>query len=204
MLSHNGAFAMTVVGIAGGSASGKSTFAAAFSEALAARGRQVETFSMDRYARENRAAGPHFVSPSTGESLFDWNHPDACDLARLLADLDTRSEAADAPDVLLVEGLMALHFSELRQRLALRLFIDLDADVRALRRLLRDMHGGRASRDPEFIARYYLESARVGHTRYVEPSRVYADLTLRGDADFLRLIPMLCTIIEPMLPGNPP
>ena len=188
-----------IVGIGGGSASGKSTLAAALALALTERLRQVETFALDRHVRQDRAAGPHFVSPATGERCFDFNHPDACDLGRLLADLDLRASAPDAPDVLLVEGLMALHFPEIGRRLALRLFVDLDADVRALRRLLRDMAGGRASRDPQFIARYYLESARVGHARYVEPSRASADLILRGDADFARLTPLLCAAIEECL-----
>ena len=193
-----------IVGIGGGSASGKSTLAAALAEALTERLRQVETLALDRYVREDRDAGPHFVSPSTGERLFDWNHPDACDLARLLADLDRRASAPDAPDVLLVEGLMALHFPEIGCRLALRLFVDLDADVRALRRLLRDMSGGRASRDPPIIARYYLESARIGHARYVEPSRASADLVLRGDADFARLTPLLCAVVEECLSRTSP
>lgn len=184
-----------IVGIAGGSASGKSTLAQALSEALTERLKQVETLALDRYVRGDRAAGPHFISPSTGEWLFDWNHPDAYDLAPLLADLDRRAEAPDSPDVLLVEGLMTLHFPDLRRRLAVRLFLELDADERALRRLLRDMQGGRASRDPQFIARYYLECARVGHARYVEPSRVHADLILRGDADPSRLIPLLCAVV---------
>jgi len=193
-----------VVGIAGGSASGKSTLAQALSEALTERLKQVEMFAMDRYVRQDRAAGPHFVSALTSERQFDWNHPDAYDLARLLADLGSQASGADAPDVLLVEGLMALHFPELRQRLALCLFLELDADVRALRRLLRDMAGGRASRDPQFIARYYLESARVGHARYVEPSRVHADLVLRGDADSSRLIPLLCAVVEECLSRTMP
>ena len=193
-----------IVGVGGGSASGKSTLADALAEALTERLRQVETFALDRYVREDREAGPHFVSPSTGERCFDWNHPDACDLGRLVADLDRLASAPDAPDVLLVEGLMALHFPDLRRRLSLRLFVDLDADVRALRRLLRDMAGGRASRDPEFIARYYLESARVGHARYVEPSRAHADLILRGDADFARLTPLLCAAVEECLSRTAP
>ena len=193
-----------IVGIAGGSASGKSTLTRALAEALTERLTQVETLAMDRYVREDRAAGPHFVSAATSERLFDWNHPDAYDTARLVTDLAVRAAAPDAPDVLLVEGLMALHFPELRRRLALRLFVDLDADVRALRRLLRDMAGGRTSRDPQFIARYYLESARVGHARYVEPSRVHADLTLRGDADFSRLVPLLCVVVEECLSRTAP
>ena len=103
--------------------------------------------------------------------------------------------AADAPDVLIVEGLMALHVEEIRQRLDMRMFIELEADMRALRRLLRDMNGGRGSTDPRWIATYYQECARVGHEAYVEPSRVYADLIIRGDADFARVTPLLAGAI---------
>src|ERR1700712_389762 len=112
-----------IIGIAGGSASGKSTLAQALGEALTERLKQVETLAMDRYVREDRAAGPHFVSASTGERLFDFNHPDACDLIRLITDMDRRISAPDAPDVILVEGLMALHFPDLRQHFGLRLFV---------------------------------------------------------------------------------
>ena len=186
-----------VVGIAGGSASGKTTFTAALMETL----RQsyprlrVELMGMDKYFYRGTAPGPRFVSPTSGEELPDNNHPDSADNARLVADLDIRIAAADAPHILIVEGLMALHVEEIRQRLDLRVFIELEADMRALRRLLRDMNGGRGSADPKWIATYYQECARVGHKAYVEPSRVYADLILRGDADFARVAPLLAGAI---------
>ena len=90
---------------------------------------------------------------------------------------------------------MVLHEPLLRERCQLRLFIQLDADARALRRMLRNMKNGPVNADPEFIAAYYLESARAGHARYIEPSRVYADLTLRGDADFDRVAPIVAAAI---------
>ena len=90
---------------------------------------------------------------------------------------------------------MAFHVPEIRERLDLRIFIDLEADLRALRRLLRDMNGGRGSTDPAWIATYYRECARVGHNAYIEPSKVHADLTLRGDADFLRVTPFVVAAI---------
>ncbi|MBV9852488.1 MAG: hypothetical protein JO250_22715 [Armatimonadetes bacterium] len=187
-----------IVGIAGGSASGKSTFAAALANALAAGDPplRAETLAMDGYAVQDKSRGPCFVFSPTGETLFDWNHPEAFDDARLVADVEARVRAQDAPDVLLVEGLMPLYLPSIRDRLDLRLFVELDADERALRRLLRDMAGGRASRDPRFIADYYRESARVGHARYVEPSRVHADLILRGDSDFRRTAPLVAAIVR--------
>ena len=186
-----------VVGIAGGSAAGKTTLAEALIAALGeeAPPKHAEVLHMDRYALADRAAGPSFVFSGTGERLFNMNHPDAFDTPRLLADIEARSRADDAPDVLIVEGLMVLHEGALRQRMGLRLFLELDADERALRRMLRDMAGGRASRDPQFIAAYYRESARVGHALYVEPSRVHADLILRGDADFARQARMVAGVI---------
>ena len=105
------------------------------------------------------------------------------------------------PDALIVEGLMALHVEEIRKRLDMRVFIELEADVRALRRLLRDMNGGRGSTDPQWIATYYQECARVGHNAYVEPSRVYADLIVRGDADFARVAPLLAGAIAAQADG---
>ena len=187
-----------VVGIAGGSASGKTTFTAALLRELTegAQPLRVETFSLDKYFYRGAPGGPRFVSPSTGETLPDNNHPNSADNARLVADLDIRRSADDAPDVLLLDGLMLLHIPEIRERLDLRVFIELDADVRALRRLLRDMNGGRGSTEPGWIATYYRECARVGHANYVEPSRVHADLIVRGDSDFARTAPLLAAVIR--------
>ncbi len=198
-----------VVGVAGGSASGKSTFVRALQQALA--GGQpplrVEVISTDHYFRSPAEGGPTFISPSSGEEMVDCNHPDTPDNPRLVADMDQRRAAGDAPDVLVVEGLMVLHVPAIRERLDLRLFVELDADERALRRLLRNL--GTANdpinaRGPASIAAYYLESARLGHTRYVEPSRVYADLILRGDADFLRTAPLVAAVIRDLVPRRCP
>ena len=190
-----------LVGIAGGSASGKTTVTAALEKELGHGSApiRVEAIGMDRYFYRGAAPGPTFVSPSTGERLPDNNHPDSADNARLVHDLDARRSAASAPDVILLEGLMSLHTPEIRERCDVRVYIELEEDIRALRRLLRDMTGVRGNPDPHFIATYYVECARVGHNRYVEPSRQYADLILRGDADLARTVPMLAAIIHDCL-----
>ncbi len=185
-----------VVGIAGGSASGKTTFTNALTADLRDRlGQVVEVVGMDRYFYRGAPGGPMFTSPSTGAEWPDNNHPNSADNARLADDLTTRLAQNDAPDVLIVEGLMALHLPELRAKYALRLFLELDADERALRRLLRDMAGGRGSTDPNFIATYYRECAKMGHERYVEPSRRHADLIVRGDSDFARTAPFVADLV---------
>jgi uridine kinase len=139
------------------------------------------------------------VSPSTGEVLFNANHPDSVDWERLLTDLDALIDQPDAPEVIIVEGLMVLYQQRMRERLDIRCFIELDADERALRRLLRDMTGVRGMTDPAKIAAYYRECARVGHAQYVEPSRIHADLIIRGDVDWARLRPLLLAIIADRL-----
>ena len=189
-----------VVGIAGGSAAGKSALAIALAAALQRlHQRRVHILTTDRYMQNDRSLGPTFFSQATGTHMFDANHPDAIAWNHVLRDLDNLLQQTDGPEIILVEGHLLLHESTVRERLDIRFFVDLDADERALRRLLRDMQGGRANRDPNFIATYYRESARVGHTRYIEPSRVHADLIVRGDAVWERIEPFLVAIIEDRL-----
>jgi len=189
-----------VVGIAGGSASGKSVLASALAAALQRlHQRRVRILTTDRYMHTDRSLGPTFFSQATGAHMFDANHPDAIAWNHVLRDLDDLLQQIDGPEVILVEGHLLLHESTVRARLDIRFFVELDADERALRRLLRDMQGGRANRDPHFIATYYRESARVGHARYIEPSRVHADLIVRGDAVWERIEPFLVAIIEDRL-----
>src|SRR5580700_3423689 len=193
-----------IVGIAGGSASGKTTFTAALQASFARDfpDLQVITLGMDRYFYRGAPGGPIFVSPSSGEALPNNNHPNSADNDRLVRDLEALRIAEDAPDLIIVEGLMTLHLESLRNLLDIRLFIELDADVRALRRLLRDMNGGRGNTDPVWIATYYRECARVGHNAYVEPSRAYADLIIRGDSDFDKTAPMVAAAIYSEIAGR--
>ncbi len=191
-----------IVGIAGGSASGKSTLAAALQEALTdgQEPLQVEAVNMDRYFYRGAPGGPMLVVSSSPEPRFNANHPDSADNARLVADVTRRSQEADAPDVIIIEGLMALYVPIIREMLDLRLFVQLDADIRALRRMLRGRGRTAASPlTPEGLKGgilYYVECARVGHERYVQPSSAYADLILRGDADLDRSAALLADIVR--------
>jgi len=186
-----------IVGIAGGSASGKTTFTAALSNRFAATYPmvKVEFLGMDRYFYRGAPGGPIFVSPSSGETLANNNDPNSADNAKLVADLQALRIAEGAPDIIVVEGLMTLHVPELRDLLDIKLFIELDSDIRALRRLLRDMKGGRGNTDAEWISTYYRECARVGHNNYVEPSRAHADLIIRGDSDFEKTASLVAAAI---------
>lgn len=181
-----------VVGIAGGSASGKTTIAAALTAAIEQAGLRVGQLATDPYMFQDTERGPAFRLSLTGEVMFDCNRPESFDWAAVTRDLDLIVDC----DVVLVEGLMVLHVAEVRDRLDLRLFVELDDDERALRRLLRDMNKPRGLKDPAKIAAYYRESARIGHAQFIEPSRVHADLIVRGDAPVDRVVPMLVGVVE--------
>jgi uridine kinase len=185
-----------LIGFAGGSAAGKSTLTAALTEAIQTElGLTTKLIMADRYMKRDAPNAPTFTSPSTGEVLFNANHPESVVWEQLFVDLDQLLAQPDCPTVIIIEGLMVLHQPRMRERLDIRCFVELDDDERALRRMLRDMTGVRGLKDPAAIAAYYRECARVGHLHYVEPSRVHADLILRGDADWLRVRPLLLAMI---------
>lgn len=189
-----------VVGVAGGSASGKSTLTAALSEALREELQYSSAIiAIEDYMNSTRDDSPTFLYTLTGEMLFNADHPDAIDWGILLHDLDRLLARENAPDIIFLEGHLMLHEQSVRNRMHLRLFVELDADERVLRRLLRDVQSGRVNPDPVFIANYYREAARVGHTQFIEPSRVHADLIVRGDGDWRRLRPLLLAVVADRL-----
>lgn len=189
-----------VVGVAGGSASGKSTLTAALAEALREVSHyRVTIIAIEDYMNSIRASAPTFLYTLTGEMLFNADHPDAIEWDTLLDDLETLLAQERAPDIIFLEGHLMLHEPSMRARMHLRLFVELDADERVLRRLLRDVQSGRVNPDPVFIANYYREAARIGHNQFIEPSRVHADMIVRGDADWQRLRPLLLAVITDRL-----
>ena len=189
-----------IIGLAGGSASGKSTLCAALRSALDAYcpPLTVQVISTDAYFFPSELL-PRYRSPSTGLDTPDYNRPDSIDAPRLLCDLQTRAADANRPDVLIVEGLMVLYHEDLRGMCDLKLFLDLEGEVRALRRMVRNIGktiDPSVRQDPQSVANYYLESAYLGYTRFVEPSRKFADLILRGDGDFSRTAPMIAAVVH--------
>ena len=181
-----------VIGIAGGSASGKTTIAGRLADALP--GLHTEILHMDTYFLPVK---PRTAAPITGVVYDDYNLPQSFDLARLAADLDRLLTAADAPQVVIIEGLMTLQDPALRARLDLALFVDCQSDERIVRRLKRNMARGMAFDD---IATYFLDSVRYRHQEYVEPSRWHADLVLNGNNTSPRSIALVAEWIRSHAP----
>lgn len=180
---------MFTIGIAGGSGSGKSTLVERLLRLDVAD--QIVHLPHDAYYL-NRTDMPESV-----RTTLNWDHPDSLDNPLFLRHVDAlrTGQPIDRPEydftthsrkltsvrveprtILLVEGILVFALPELLDRLDLKVFVDTPADIRLLRRVLRDT-GERARSVPD-IAGQYLNSVREMHERFVEPSRAEADLVV--------------------------
>jgi uridine kinase len=178
-----------ILGIAGGSGSGKSTIAKAILEALP-EGSGV-LLQQDHYYRSQS----HL--PESERASVNYDHPDALELDLLTSHLDALRtgspilrptydftihdrvkqgvRVAPAP-VIVVEGILVLADDRLRSRFEVKLFVDTDADIRLMRRVRRDLeHRGRTFAQ---VRKQYYESVRPMHLAFVEPSKRFADIVI--------------------------
>jgi uridine kinase len=176
-----------VVGIAGGTASGKTTVARKVREALADC--RVAFIDQDSYYRDLK----DMTLEERREVNFD--HPDAFDidlLVRHLRDLkagravqkpvyDFRTSSrmpethrVDPGDIILIEGILVLHMKEVRDTMDVKIYVDADDDLRILRRLTRDIKD--RGRDFDHVVSQYLRHVRPMHMGFVEPSKHFADI----------------------------
>lgn len=160
-----------VLGIAGGSGSGKSTFATALTQRL--QPLKTAAISTDGFFKRPL---PTMVSPATGKTYEDWNSPDAIDVDRLMEAVNGLL-AGDA-DVVIIEGLSVFCFDELLRLMDLKVFIDLPSDERMYRRIKRNMQMWGVSM--EEVADYYLEAAKFAEEKHFLPTRIKADMIVNG------------------------
>lgn len=161
-----------VVGIAGGTASGKSTFSDRLEKELA--GYRMKVFHMDSYFKE-KGSRPYIMAPVTGVVYEDHNHPDTIDMAKLEADVERARD--EELDLILVEGHLVLYWKPLCDKLDCKLYIDCQADERILRRLRRNTAWGQSFDE---VTQVYLDAVRYRHDEFVEPSKWKADFILNG------------------------
>ena len=176
------------IGIAGGTASGKSTVAAIIREQF---GEDVALIRHDDYYKELHDM------PLEERKKVNYDHPDAFD-NDLIAEhirLLTRGIAVDSPvydytihdrseevrhvepaRVLVLDGILVLAEPRLRQLMDIKIFVDTDADIRILRRILRDVK--ERGRTLDSVIDQYIRTVKPMHDAYVEPSKRYADLII--------------------------
>lgn len=179
-----------VIGIAGGSASGKTTLAQALARGL---GERVALLPMDHYYQDLA----HL--PMEERLRQNYDHPDAFDLALYLDHVrallqgraverpvydfraytrSPRTERVHPAPVVILEGILVLFPEELRALMDLKVFVDADADERFIRRLKRDVLD--RGRSLEGVVAQYLEQVKPMHLSFVEPTKRHADLILPG------------------------
>lgn len=160
------------IGIAGGSASGKSTFCTILENEFL--NLNIKVFHMDDYFKPENER-PFLKSPIKETMYIDDNHPNTINISKLKLDL---YEALDNNfDVIILEGLLTLWYEEIYSKLDLKLFVDCKADERIVRRLKRNMEWGLTFDD---VSNVYLDMVRYRHDEYVEPTKWRADLILNG------------------------
>jgi len=178
-----------LIGIAGGTGSGKTTVAVKLAEALPSG--RTALIQQDWYYRDRSAL------PFEARTALNFDEPDALENDLLLTDLlrlkssqpiqcpqydfathtrrAERHPVAPAP-IILVEGILLFAIPELRDAFDLRLFVDTDDDVRVLRRVRRDIQ--ERGRDIDSIESQYLGTVRRMHQQHVAPSRGHAHLII--------------------------
>lgn len=178
-----------LIGVAGGSNSGKTTIAARLAAMTGTS--TLSLLQLDSYYRQ--WAG----EPIEVRAAANYDHPDAFDWDLLITHLDQlrAGSAVDVPvydfadfnrtgdtfrlvpgPVILVEGILVLWSAPIRQRLDLKLFVDAPADLRLIRRLERDL--SERGRSYESVVAQYLATVRPSHDQFIEPSKRYADVII--------------------------
>lgn len=177
-----------LIGVVGGSGSGKTTVARAIYEFL---GMNAAFIDMDAYYKDLS----HLSLEERRQVNFD--HPDSIDTALMAEHLGRlrRGEPVDKPtydfalhtraaavarivprDVVVVDGILLFAEPRLRELFDIKIFVDVDDDVRFIRRLQRDV--AERGRTVEDVIRQYLTTVRPMHLEFVEPSRRWADVIL--------------------------
>ena len=177
------------IGIAGGTASGKTTVARRLVERLG--NHPVAVLDQDSYYRDLADL------PLEERARFNFDHPDAFDTALLVRHLTElrAGNPIDKPvysftqhtrtgetlrvnpgDVVILEGILVLALEPVRELLDVKVFVDSDADVRVLRRVSRDIK--ERGRDFDGVVEQYFRTVRPMHFGFVEPSKRYADIII--------------------------
>lgn len=179
-----------IIGIAGGTGSGKSTFTKRLKNEF---GDRIAVLYHDNYYRA------HYDMPKEERNKINYDHPDSFETELLVQHLkelkDGRTIESPVYDyternrvretitvrpseVIIVEGILALQNDELRELLDIKIFVEADADERILRRIVRDVK--ERGRDVEGIANQYLTTVKPMHYIYVEPTKALADIVINS------------------------
>lgn len=198
---------MTIIGIAGGTGSGKTTVVRKIAAALPPH--HVAVVPLDSYYND--------TSQMTEQErrAINFDHPSAFDwklLARhvnmlrsgesieqptysyLLCNRLPETVHVEPKPVIIIEGIMALIDKKLRDMMDLKIFVDADPDERLIRNIQRDVV--ERGRTVEMVVNRYLSVLKPMHEQFIEPTKRYADIILPKGGENVRGIDIVCKYIE--------
>jgi uridine kinase len=200
-----------VIGICGGSGSGKTTIVRKISEV-------VSDFVF--VPQDNYYKSASYISNSN-ITAFNFDHPDAFDNSLLVEQLDAlkSGRAIDMPTydfvrnrrtdetvrleprkLIIFEGIMIFTNKEVRDRLDLKIFVDTPDDIRFIRRLTRDIK--ERGRTLDSVIEQYLTVVRPGHYQFVEPTKQFADIIIPEGGANERALDVLVRFINSVISTN--
>lgn len=198
-----------VIGIAGGTGSGKTTFA----------DRVFDRFKADTVIlRHDYYYKPFDEIPFEQRKLLNFDHPDAFDTGLMADDIKTllSGHTAYRPDysfteftrlehkvkiqpskLIIAEGILIFDSAVLRNLFDIKIYVDADADERLIRRVTRDVK--ERGRSLDSVLRQYLETVKPMHDKYVEPSKNFADIIVPVGGFNQVALEMVCDRIKSLL-----
>lgn len=198
-----------VIGVAGGSASGKTTIVNKVKDYF---GNDISVLSHDSYYKA------HDEMPFEERCKLNYDHPDSFETERMAEDVRKliKGNAIEMPvydycnhnraketvtiepkPVIILEGFLILENRELRDLMDIKVFVDTDADERLMRRIKRDMV--ERGRSIESIIEQYSKTVKPMHEEFVEPSKKYADIIIPRGGENVPGLDMLTTYLTKIL-----
>jgi uridine kinase len=201
-----------VIGVAGGTGSGKTTVAQAVLKRAGTR--QISLIQHDAYYKDLSDL------PLAQRAMLNFDHPDALDNRLLIAHLQElkagrpvempvydftthtrtgQTRRVEPHRIILVEGILIFADESLRRLMDVKIYVDTDADIRFIRRLQRDI--AERGRTMESVIHQYLATVRPMHQEFVEPSKRHADVILPEGGFNEVAIEMIAARIRALLGG---
>ena len=196
-----------VIGIAGGSGSGKTTVAQAILQRVGPE--RIAFLQHDSYYKDLRGL------PPAQRNEFNFDHPNSLETDLLIKHIATlcNGRSVEVPiydfatdsrtaqtftvqsrNVILVEGILIFTEAALRKVFDIKIFVDTDADLRFIRRLERDIH--ERGRTTDSVVKQYLHTVRPMHLEFVEPSKRYADIIIPEGGHNMAALDMVVARVE--------
>lgn len=203
-----------VIGIAGGSGSGKTTIAHEVAR-LINDDDHIITLTQDSYYKDNTGI------PMSERKKINYDHPDAFDMPLLVAQINqlmhrkavempvydftehTRSSKTihvEPADIIILEGILVLADENLRNLMDIKVYVDTDDDIRFIRRLKRDLK--ERGRSLDSVIDQYLATVKPMYHQFIEPTKRYADIIVPEGGENNVAIDMLTTKMRSVLAND--